>query len=146
MRVMMVAFVLSAAALSALASADLYYAHAQQTGASGSQLQTLNSATAYVNAINGSGYLIFYPNLTQAYGYLNKSQSALNASPNASEYYAGLAMNSAKVEYDRIESYKYYSALVLLVSTLMLGALIYLYLLPIKKVHAGRRQHRNLRK
>jgi hypothetical protein len=78
-------------------------AYAQQLGAANYTVSyanaTVASASAYVESVNQSGYLIFYPNLTQAYAYLNKANAAYNTSPDAAVIYAQEARASAAVQY-----------------------------------------------
>ncbi len=98
----------------------------------------INQTAAYINTVNQSGYLIFYPNLTSSYSFLNKSKQAYGNNLSESMFYANRAKSSAEDAYTKIESYKYYSAITLLVLAIALGALIYLYMLPIKKGKAKR--------
>ena len=65
----------------------------------------INGAQAYVDMVNQSGYLIFYPNLTQAYGYLNQASGIYNKSPDAAVLYANEAVDSARVQYNDIRSH-----------------------------------------
>lgn len=65
---------------------------------------TISSALAYVNMVNQSGYLVFFPNLTQAYSYLQKAQGVYNSSPAAAVFYANKAVASAQAQYQSLRS------------------------------------------
>lgn len=84
-------------------------ASAQQLGAVYSKAYanaTLAGASAYVSSVNQSGYLVFYPNLTQAYAYLGKAQAAYNSSPAAAVLYADEARSSAEEQYGAMSGYR----------------------------------------
>ncbi len=100
----------------------------------------LNSSYAYVNYINQSGYLIFTPNLTAAYSYLNKSASTLSVSPEEAEQYAALARQSAMEQYARISFYRYYSIAIVLVYTIIMAVVLYLFMQPIRTKKKGLRR------
>jgi hypothetical protein len=95
--------------------------------------QTLSNATAYVSIINESGYLVFYPNLAQAYSYLNESRQALNSSPSNSIVYADLALASAKSSYQKIGTYRGISLLGTMVFTIIVGLILYRFMKPVGK-------------
>ncbi len=87
---------------------------------------TLANATYFVEQVNESAYLIFYPNLTQAYYYLNKSSAALNSSPDTSVAYANLAVSSAKSQYALIGKYRTVSAAVMALITAFFAMMLFL--------------------
>lgn len=101
------------------------YTYAQANG-------IIANATNYVNLINSSSYLIFNPNLTMSYLYLNQATSIYQSSPSAAVAYAYKAQSSAKGQYDNIQGYKKLSTLV--VAAIALVALLILYVLmkPVK--------------
>ena len=67
---------------------------------------TLANATAYVQSVNESGYLIFYPNMTQADAYLGKAAATCNTSPAASVIYSDEARAAAREQYGSISRYR----------------------------------------
>lgn len=67
---------------------------------------TVSNAAYYISQVNESGYLIFYPNLTQAYADLFKAESMYNTSPSTAVVYANKAVNEAASEYLRISGYR----------------------------------------
>jgi hypothetical protein len=77
----------------------------------------INRAQAYVDTVNQSGYLVFSPNLTQAYGYLQNAQGVYNRSPSAAVIYANEAVASAKTQYADIRSHWLASLAVMAVLT-----------------------------
>lgn len=77
--------------------------------------QVIAQSLSYVNAVNQSGYIIFYPNLTQAYDYIGKAQNISLTSPGSAVLYAKDAVASANSEYQRISRYKFDSLVALLI-------------------------------
>jgi hypothetical protein len=98
----------------------------------------LGSATAYVNYINESGYLIFSPNLTTAYNYLNKSSGMISTDPANAIAYANAARYGALQQYEKINSYRAYSIIGMAAFTVLMAAILYLYMQPVRK-YARRR-------
>jgi len=68
---------------------------------------SISAAYSYVNTINQSGYLIFQPNLTQAYAYLSKASEIYNASPNAAVFDAQKAQQIAEAQYGSLNYFRY---------------------------------------
>jgi hypothetical protein len=95
---------------------------------------TITKAEGYVNLINQSSYIIFRPNLTAAYHYLNLSIEAYNKSDGTlSIRYASLAQQSAESAYSQISAYKYDSAAAMVAFTLFIGVILYIHMKPIRK-------------
>ena len=100
--------------------------------------QSIQNATAYLRMVNQSGYLIFYPaNLSEAYIYLNKAESAYPDSPALSVEYAGIAASIARSSYARIGYYKNASLIVMLLFTAAMGLLLYMRMKPVKAAGRG---------
>lgn len=93
----------------------------------------INSTLSYLNTINQSGYIIFYPSLSEAYAYLNNATKLYNTSPNTAVAYALKAKEIASEEYMRISSYRLESFISVLLFTLFMLFLLYLYIRPVKK-------------
>jgi len=77
----------------------------------------LNNTIAYIERVNQSSYLVFYPNLQQAYAYASLANSTFkNGSAQA---YALLsdARKSAAVQLEYINSYRTVSFYIMLVLT-----------------------------
>ncbi|MDE1804392.1 MAG: hypothetical protein KGH59_01250 [Candidatus Micrarchaeota archaeon] len=87
--------------------------------------QTINTTLAYIDNVNQSGYLIFYPHLSAAYNYIGEAQKAYRSSPNTAVEYAALAMRSAQEEYSRISSFRAASFAVMSFFTIVSFALMY---------------------
>ncbi len=94
---------------------------------------TFNNASAYVSYVNESSYLVFYPDLSAAYADLNKSANTILSSPQESMSYANDARQSAMLQYERINSYRYYSAAAMVVFTAAIAAILYFYMQPVKR-------------
>ncbi len=96
--------------------------------------QSIKNATAYLQTVNESGYLFFYPsNLSAAYSYLNKSKTAYaHNSPALAVEYSDTAMTLAKGSYLQIGYYRTVSIIVMLVFTVIVGLLLYRLMKPVK--------------
>ncbi|VVB77436.1 Uncharacterised protein [uncultured archaeon] len=86
--------------------------------------RTYMTALAYVNSVNQSGYLIFYPDLTQAYIYLGKAVSTFNTLPGQSVIYSETAQSLAQTEYSRISAYRKESFAIMVVLTVIAAAVL----------------------
>jgi len=86
--------------------------------------KTIAEAQQYIEKINESTYLIFAPNLTQAYEYIAKAEKTYNTSPEEAVLYAKEAMRVAATSYDKLNAYRLYSALVMLAVTVALALLL----------------------
>lgn len=95
--------------------------------------QTINQAIAVLNDVNQSGYLVFYPNLTQAYADLNSSMALYNTSPAAAVVLANKAMYEATAQYDAIGRYRQVSIAVMLVLTAVFAVIIYRIMKPVRR-------------
>jgi hypothetical protein len=85
---------------------------------------TVASASAYVESVNQSGYLIFYPRLTQAYAYLDNASAIYNKSPDAAVLYAQEARASAQAQYGNMGEYRETAFAVMGVLTVVTGVLV----------------------
>ena len=104
--------------------------------------QSIKNATAYLQTVNESGYLVFYPpNLSAAYSYLNRSEAAYsNKSPALAVEYADKAISSAKNSYSQIGYYRTASIIVMLVFTAIVGLLLYRRMKPVRIAGTKRRK------
>lgn len=93
---------------------------------------TIANATQYISTVNESAYLIFYPNLTKAYNYLNMSQQVYTKNPTLAVLYANQATNSAATEYSRISAYKKDALIVIALLTTITAIALYWFGRPIK--------------
>lgn len=94
---------------------------------------SIANATSYINKINESSYLIFTPDLRQAYSYLNKSELLMNTSPSTSIFYSELAVSSARMAYQKIGAYREVGALFISLFTIAVAAVLYRFMQPVKK-------------
>jgi len=88
-------------------------------------LLALNKTLAYIETVNQSNYLVFYPNLQQAYSYARMANSTFSGDP--VQAYALLldARESAAVQLDHIYSYRTASFYVMLILTIATGVWLY---------------------
>lgn len=85
---------------------------------------SVSSAAYFLQQVNESGYLIFYPNLTQAYANLAMAQSLYNRSPASAIIYANKAVTEANAEYARISDYRDESMVVMAAFTIVFVLLL----------------------
>ncbi len=86
----------------------------------------INQSIAYINSINESGFLFFNPNLTQAYVYLNRSEQSYNSSPAAAVGYAHQAELSANTALGKIDYYRPYALVGIVIFSMIFGMILYL--------------------
>ncbi|MCL4383710.1 MAG: hypothetical protein M1168_03250 [Candidatus Marsarchaeota archaeon] len=86
----------------------------------------INQTSQYVKNINQSSYLVFYPNLSRAYSYLNKTENQ-NASNNISKTITLLntARLSAFNQEQKIYSYREFSFKFIIILTGFVAIIIY---------------------
>ncbi len=104
--------------------------------------QSIKNATAYLQTVNESGYLFFYPsNLSAAYSYLNRSETAYShKSPTLAIGYSDKAIALAKSSYLQISYYRTASIMVMLIFTAVIGLLLYRLMKPVKITVPKRRR------
>jgi len=96
--------------------------------------QTINQTLSYVNQVNQSAFLIFYPDLAQAYAYLDQAQQVASASPSSAVAYSNQAFSIAKQQYSRIGVYRSASLVIMLLLTTIFIVWLYLLMKPVGKV------------
>jgi len=104
--------------------------------------QTINQAAAAIEIVNESAYLIFYPNLTQAYADLSNAQSAYNTSTASVIFYASKAMQEANLQYQQLNTYRNVSIAVMLFFSLVFALLIIRVVRPVEQKRRGRKARR----
>lgn len=89
----------------------------------------INLTRQYVDSVNQSAYLVFYPNLTAAYGYIGEAVNE-STSGNISGAYRllNLSVHSATTEEARIQAYAMESLAVLVAVGACTAALLYRYM------------------
>jgi hypothetical protein len=95
--------------------------------------ETISNAAYYIEAVNESSYLVFYPNLTQAYADLFKAESLYNTSPATAVIYANKAVKEASGEYARISGYRDESAIAMAAIMIVLAVMIGRLARPVRK-------------
>ena len=106
--------------------------------------QIINETANYINLVNESGYLIFYPSLSEAYAYMNNATKFYNSSPDLAVSYALKAKQIALQEEEKLDSYKLISLISMLIFTIIMLLLLYLYMKPIRKIRS--QKHRKVSK
>lgn len=94
---------------------------------------TLANIANIINTINQSGYLIFYPNLTSAYFYLNASKNKSRTNYSIAYSYLLRAKNSAQQAQVQLGRYQYISILVSILLIAVLFVIIYMLMIPKKQ-------------
>lgn len=114
----------------------------QHSSVSGGNLTyAINNTESFVNSVNKSAYLIFYPNLTSSYHYIALAKEQNNDS------YAYLllskARSDAQAQLNKINSYKRDSLYVLVVSVIVLSSILYVLMRPSRKQKNSRGKKNN---
>jgi len=119
-------------------------AYSQQAAINSTNINaSINATAAYINKVNQSGYLIFYPNLQQAYRYLGLARNISPANASAAYYLLTQARQSAASQEASIKGYETYSLYVLLAAFALLAVLLYALMRPYKPTTKRRRAKRN---
>lgn len=103
---------------------------------------TISQVLDYIQRVNESSYLIFNPNLTTAYAYMDNASKIYQKSPGQAIQYAYLAKASAEAQYAAISMYKQDSLIVMLFFTAIFAAILYFYARP-QKPKPVRKAHRS---
>lgn len=88
-------------------------------------IKNFNNTETYIQNVNMSAYLIFYPNLKQAYTYLNLSKITYSTNPQKAYKFLNMSFNSASTELHKINSYKEYSLIVMIILSILSGIVLY---------------------
>jgi hypothetical protein len=94
---------------------------------------SIANATSYISSVNQSAFLLFYPNLSKAYGYLSDAKATYLTSPDAAILYSRQAVSAARNSYGELGRYREISLLFMLAFTIATAAALYKFMLPIKK-------------
>jgi hypothetical protein len=91
----------------------------------GSNMSTaINSTLSYVNKVNQSAYLVFYPNLTSAYNYINNAINVSHTDPAYAYALLHEAAGSAGQQLALVNRYRMQSFYVLVVVSAALAILL----------------------
>jgi hypothetical protein len=106
--------------------------------------QAINSTASFINSVNQSGYLVFYPNLTQAYHDLNLAKAQSNSTNTSGTFFLlAQARQSAQAQLNAMNRYKTDYLYVLVASALALFALLYVLMSPRKNKNISKRIKRS---
>ncbi len=103
---------------------------------------TIHNALNVINAVNESGYLIFYPNLTQAYADINQSMALYNNSPSAAVVLANKASLEADNQYMQISTYRQESIVVMLALTAVFAYAVMRVVTPVSAKRKQKKQRK----
>lgn len=130
-------FILVFASLAALLCASPCAARAPQVAYQAATMnQEINSTQSYLQMVNESSYLLFSPNMTNAYIYLDRAINISTSNPQAAQLLLTQARASAKAQYDSINSWRYTTIEILAVLTLAALALLVYVMKPRARVPA----------
>ncbi len=102
---------------------------------------SINSTTAYINKVNQSGYLVFYPQLSQAYGYLNQAKNQSKANLTESYFLLAKARASAYSQQQSLAQNERYSLYALVLISVFLAVLLYVLMAPYRaRRNVGKRR------
>ena len=90
----------------------------------------LNSTTSYVDSINQSSYLIFYPNMTAAYNYLSLAKNESQTNTTYAYLLLQKANESAQLQAHLLFRYQQLSLLILIALAILLAAILYFFMRP----------------
>ena len=96
---------------------------------------TINSTANYINSINESGFLLFQPNLTNSYAYLNLAIKLRNSSPSTAVLYAQKAKSAAEQQYQNMRYYSDWSIPVMAALSILFLLILIRLGNPIKRRH-----------
>ncbi|MDE1823107.1 MAG: hypothetical protein KGI00_01355 [Candidatus Micrarchaeota archaeon] len=91
----------------------------------------ISNVSSYLRMVNSSAYLVFEPNLTLAYSYLNKSEAISGVAPDQAVSYADKAFEAGKAEYLKISYFRTLSVPVMVAFTCAIALLLYRYMRPV---------------
>ncbi|MGC8647628.1 MAG: hypothetical protein ACP5SA_02285 [Candidatus Micrarchaeia archaeon] len=100
----------------------------------------INMTERYINMVNKSAYIIFYPNLTSAYSYLEKAENISRSDPAYASELLYDARRSAGEQLASIYRYRNESVLALSVVAVILAIALYWYMRPVTKAKKAKRR------
>jgi hypothetical protein len=93
----------------------------------------INSTASYIEQVNQSSYLIFYPNLTSAYKYLEMARNESQLNQDYALSLLAKARESAQTEQNLILRYQNISLYSLAALTVFLAIVLYVFMKPNKR-------------
>ncbi|MDE1850983.1 MAG: hypothetical protein KGH54_04300, partial [Candidatus Micrarchaeota archaeon] len=102
--------------------------------------QTINQTLSYINQVNQSAYLIFYPDLSKAYSYLAQAQQVYSSSPSSAVSYANQAYSIAQGQYSQINSYRSLSTILLIVMAALVLYWLHVLMKPVKNAESNKKR------
>lgn len=127
----------------ALLAALLFYgsmAGAQGVNNSSNMTTAINSTLQYVNKVNQSSYLVFYPDLTTAYNYISLAKNESSFNSTYAYYLLAQARQSAASQEAKIYQYKQISLYVAIALAIVLAVILYLFMQPYKPLARSKKR------
>lgn len=81
----------------------------------------LNYTLEYVDMVNSSAYLIFYPNLAKAYSYIDEANTIADSDPARAAFLLNTSIEYSRAQLQRLNGLRYYSLIVMIIITALLG-------------------------
>jgi hypothetical protein len=92
----------------------------------------INSTQSFINQVNKSGYLVFYPNLAQSYKYLDMAKNVYQSNQTDAYYLLAEARSSAQMQLQSINKYRQISLYAMVILAIVSSVLLYIYMKPRK--------------
>ncbi len=99
--------------------------------------KAINITASYIEQVNKSSYLVFYPNLKQAYTYLDKAEGIKNEDPSLAFSTLNMAYSSAQGQLASIDRYEYISLYITIILTAITAIALYLIMKPVNPKSSG---------
>ena len=113
--------------------------HIQNNSISNTSLSSqINSTLSYINQVNQSSYLIFYPNLSSAYNEINMARNSSNSI--TINHLLESAKSSAEQQNNMLNNYRYISFIVMLILVIFSSILLYKLTLPFNSKKINRKK------
>ena len=102
----------------------------------------INDTAQYIQQVNMSAYLVFYPNLTQAYSYLDQAKNASGKSPSYAQLLLTKASESAMQQQSILSSEKSDAIIVVAVLLFVSAVSLFMAMSPRKKAKMTSKKRR----
>ena len=102
----------------------------------------INDTAQYIQQVNQSAYLVFYPNLTQAYLYLNQAKNASGKSPSYAQLLLTKASESAEQQQNTLNSEKSDAIIVVAVFLFVSAVSLFMAMSPRKNTRMTSKKRR----
>jgi hypothetical protein len=98
----------------------------------------INYTRNFVDGVNASAYLVFYPNMGGAYNYLYKAENVSKSDPSYAYSLLCKAIDSASYQEEHINNYRLISLVALVALAAALALSLYRLVAPLKNIRTNR--------